>query len=438
MIRILLMAIVMTAFVNSAPAAKPQEPEVGPSQELIDDFIELVRANTHEVKFDGERASGEGIDWLIEEGRQAQYFLIGERHGLAEVPKISGDIFELLMANGYSRASLEFSPFAADRVEEHLNEGGYQQLVEYLSAGPSEFGPVAFLDWVEEAEMAARLHALSPIKTGFFWGLDQEIFGSFGAHLHFLRENSTNDEQLAAVVAMEKLWISNPFQMIQAKPAEIRALTNLFRDSNNPNVIELLDMIEFGNHIYGHFADPSRITRAQSNVDRENYMKDTFMRYLRQAQHDTGEDPKVFFKYGGFHSAPFLDRRYGSWSLGGFIEEFARSNQHTAFNLYLDCASGLRRSSGQDQDQVVDQERHCNNSFGPIDVDAPWDENKNIFSEFLKDPNAIFLIDFRPIRLQLDKFGEILGDTEISFISGFDAYMAIPNVTTSAVFERGE
>ncbi len=404
-----------------------------------EEFDALVKANVHPVTFDGQKAGGPGIDWLVREGAAAHYFLIGERHGLAEIPKISSAVFAGLAGVGYRHAALEVGPFAAIQVEAALKAGGFPALESYLTSTTGH-GSVAFLDWQEEARMVAEMFAVSPNKDGFIWGLDQEFVGAFGAHLAFFAAESETATQRTAVAEMQaemKAAAPEPGAgpsrfFIDMAADRLRSFLDLFREHPSADVRSLVEAIEISHHLYGPWAQPSRIARAESNIDRENYMKDNFLAYMRAAEAAGSADPKVFFKFGGYHSAPSIDTTNGRIMLGTFIEAYARIQGHTAFNLMIECYSGSRRSSGQDKDQAVDKKRSCRSSLGTIDAVAPRAE-RHLFSEFLDGSDQVLLVDLRPLRMRMNRFKFLSLDAR-RLLAGFDAYMTIPNTTESTSF----
>ena len=74
------------------------------------------------LDFDGRRFSGPAYDLLLSEARRAQFFLIGEEHGIAENPKLAGQLFEALVPSGYRRLGIEVSPPMARELDAAARE----------------------------------------------------------------------------------------------------------------------------------------------------------------------------------------------------------------------------------------------------------------------------------------------------------------------------
>ncbi|GJL95762.1 MAG: hypothetical protein DHS20C05_21670 [Hyphococcus sp.] len=400
-----------------------------------EEFKQIVQENSYTLALNDGQASGAGFDWLIEQGAEAQYFLIGERHGLAEIPTISASLFEALVEQGYRHAALEFGPFGARLAEEKLKQGGYNALEKYLTSQDG-LGSIAFLDWREESEMAARIYAASGLKHGALWGLDQEFFIGFRAHLAFLEKKAKTKKQLRAIVTMRERLDADPKLLLNITPKELETFSHVFAPLNDSEVDELLRQIIFSNYIYGPWAAQKRISYAESNIRREDNMKDNFVALERAWRIKTGKPPKVFFKFGGFHSAPSFDLQNGRIMLGTFIEAYARANGHSAFNLFMECYSGARLTSGQDAGSSAGEDHSCSSYFGEIDADAPVGD-RHMLSEFLDESDKFILFDLRPIRLQMDKF-KFLSSEDRELITGFDAYLLIPSANAAYTYELAD
>src|SRR5215207_5750029 len=62
------------------------------------------------------RLQGEGGARLIEAVRSAQYVLVGEEHGVAQVPRLVRALLEVARPLGFSRLVIEVSPVQAERL----------------------------------------------------------------------------------------------------------------------------------------------------------------------------------------------------------------------------------------------------------------------------------------------------------------------------------
>jgi len=394
-------------------------------------FLNLVLENSYEVIDSANSYYGNGIEWLIEEGANAQYFMVGETHGTAEVPKICMSIYSGLAKNGYKHAALEISPFAAKKADKILRKGGYNKLEDYLTSYLG-YNSSSFLGWKEEAQLAAHIVKLSNVKSDAIWGLDQEFMLGFKSYLNFLKIQSKTEKQKIAVSNMQQKLETNDMLLIDLQTDNLKDFTNLFKEHDNQEVKDLIQGIEESHYIYGPWANKSRISRAESNVVRENLIKKNFLAY--NTTYSSEELPKVFFKFGGFHSAPAVNKINGTITLGTFIEEYALLKSVSAFNLFIECYGGLKITSGQD-DKITEKVTSCRSVYGEIDTTKSFNQDGiHPFNSFLGNSDKVFLVDLRPLRLRMNEF-DFLSEGMRSLIAGFDAYLALPGVTESQILE---
>ena len=74
----------VSASAQPAPAtAAPRKPT------RAERLAEAMTASRMPLDFDGAHFSGAGYDWLLKRGSEADAFLLGEEHGIAENPKLA-------------------------------------------------------------------------------------------------------------------------------------------------------------------------------------------------------------------------------------------------------------------------------------------------------------------------------------------------------------
>lgn len=127
--------------------------------------------NLHPIAFDGTRFSGAGWDLIVAEACASEFSLVGEEHGLAEIPLLTGALFEALRPVGYDKLAIELSAPVADVLDQAAKDG-LAGLKAYCAKYPP--GP-AFFSWKPEAELLVRARAAVPVKTQAIWGLDYEV-----------------------------------------------------------------------------------------------------------------------------------------------------------------------------------------------------------------------------------------------------------------------
>jgi len=105
---------------TSAAAQPAPAPAVPKKPTRAERLAEAMLANRMSLEFDGTRFSGAGYDWLLRQGSEADAFLLGEEHGIAENPKLAAQLFTGLTAHRYRHVAVEISPPMAAVVNRAL------------------------------------------------------------------------------------------------------------------------------------------------------------------------------------------------------------------------------------------------------------------------------------------------------------------------------
>lgn len=395
----------------------------------MDQMDSLIRSSTYKIEFTDSKLNGPGLDWLLKEADIANYFLIGERHGTAETPQLSASIYENISKGGYDHAILEIGEYAAYKVQSLLNSGGFYELESFLN-NPDYTESIAFLDWKEEASLVSSITQNSAQGNEAIWGVDQEFIFGCAMYLDMLKETAYTEDQKKEIELLHQSLQENKFLLGSDIKQDLEQLKKLYDPSKDKASIGLLDALIISNRIYGRFR--GEITRIEANTMRENLMKTTFRDLILEYEKLTGKSSKVFIKMGGYHSAPYIGM--GKTSFGTFVEEWAISRNEVAFNLFIDINGGKIISSGQDNPKGGNDVIEAKSQLGIIDPTESDLNTRHVFSKLLKDRSTILLIDLRPLRANMDRVSPFLNDKAINLITGFDAYLAIPNVTPSTAY----
>ncbi len=393
-------------------AASAQETELDKSA-----FDSMIAKHCYRMQLQGNEMVGEGVTWLLEQAKQSHYFLIGERHGTAEIPLICGALYSKLSEEGYDYVALEIGKIASLRVQEIIRSGEKDGLFHFLQKEENR-DAIAFLDWREEADLVNHIAKYSAKGPRAIWGLDHEFIYGFGMYLTMLESQATTPAQAMAIESLQGELKENRFLLGADNLERLTILKTLFK--NNSRTDNIIDALLDANYVYGRFR--GEITRVESNAYRENLMKRNLYQNLIH-----NNNPKVFIKLGGFHAAPSISD--GKITLGTFVEEWANVNNLKAFNLYCDVNGGTIRSSGQDGSDGAAGIKPALSLFGSIP------DNTHLFSRFLKGQKDPILIDLRPLRDHIDQWA-FLSRGQKSLINSFDAYMAVPNVTPATLVSQ--
>ena len=386
-------------------------------------FDSIVSANTYHMTLEDGELRGEGVDWLVERARGAHHFMIGERHGTAEIPSVAASLYARLAPVGYDYAALEIGPFSARHVNEALERGGFDALADVLTR--YDGAPVAFMAWREEARMAARIADAG----GTIWGLDQEFVRSLPMHLDALADEAGSGGERAAVRAvrdrMREEWTAGRDYLGNADPGALEELRAAFEPRGDREALARIDALITSNRIYAPY---TRDTGSfyHSGLTRENYMKSVLVERIREAEAGGESAPRIFYKFGGLHSGKHpgasLDPRV---PLGTFVSEWSRTVRgEESFHLFVDCNGGRHAGSGQGE---------AGRCPPYLTSQAASRGETSPFAKHLSE-EGITLIDFSALRARFSDW-DFLTERARSFIVAADAYMAVAGVTPSTTFE---
>jgi hypothetical protein len=324
--------LVMTSVICAAEAA-----------ELTREEKITAAAIKHRLKldFDGNTFSGPAWDRLVAEGMAAQFFLIGEEHGIAENPELIAQLFSKLSTHGYSKLAIEISPTMAWLVDSTLAEGGLDGL-RALFAQPG--GEPAFFGMTEEAEMLAAVRAVAPASEPVLWGTDYDVAGDRQL-IRFLEkaEKPTGAEVALAVLAeasavswaeYEKTGSPEFIFSFAGDPALVRVVREAWPEPD-PRSAVILNTLENTLKVNKLWTQGKSW---ESNAARAALQRENFVRYW-SAEKQQGRAPKVMAKYGASHIVRGLSQT-AVFDLGTLITEIANIDGGHSFSLMVMPGAG--------------------------------------------------------------------------------------------------
>lgn len=271
---------------------------------LLGELHSAALENRHRLDFDGEAFSGPAWRSLLEEGGRAQFFVIGEEHGIAENPKFAAALFAKLSADGYSKVVIEVSPPMASELDRALEQGGLHGLMDLYRQPGAE---PAFFGMREEAEFLADVRARAPVGEPVLWGVDYEVGGD--RHLIRMLEGIDKPEPASAALAALKAASEASW----ARYSETGEPRYIFSFSGDPALVREVRETWPGvspeaDWILETLEETLEINRLwvggqawRSNARRVQFLRHNFLRHWRDA-HRQGPAPKVLVKLGASHA----------------------------------------------------------------------------------------------------------------------------------------
>jgi hypothetical protein len=347
----------------------------------------------------------------------ATFVMLGEDHGIEQVPTLASALCAELAPHGFHRVALEIGPSVAPELAKMAAaKDGAAQMKAFDAKYPET---VAFYTWREDfGFVSSCAKAIAAQKqTLDVWGVDQELMGASQLVLDQVMDTKPGpdamqmidalaDEAKADRAAAVKDKDFGKLFLMSAKQDELDALHKQLDTEGTAEARKMYDALLTSRWIYqGQMSGAPY----DSNVARAQLMKDAFFGQLSAAASKEKAMPKVLVKAGAWHLYRGMNPLHSS-ELGNLIAEAAAAHDVGAVNVLVLGVTGkqLAISAPGAQAPVALDLRE---SGGPYAFLAPF------FAAQLAKSWTLF--DLRPLRGEFDSFGKLDPEME-RLIFGYD------------------
>lgn len=331
--------------------------------------------------------STDGKGFLLNEARQASFFLLGELHGENEIPVLLHQLWPQMWRDGYRNIAAEVSPWAAHQLE----------------FAPVNSEPKIKGLWSKEE--AQFVHSFSDARHPVLWGCDMD---EAQPNLLIRDLASTNPSNPALRQMMETTRTGYNRTMAPE-------LLKLAQGSTGIKDHIINDVSLYENLVATLEIEVERLNQARlgASLRRESLMKSLFLLHYQKSA-STGLGSKVFFRFGRNHLHRGYDRR-GVSTLGNFVAEFASAHHTTSFHVAAFAAGGKGFLAGETFEA---DERQDDPAF-------------ELLASVARYPATVF--DLRPLRSPLhqipDKDRSGVQNSLIYWADSYDAIICYREVT---------
>lgn len=421
--RTLLTGLGLAALAAGTARAAAQTPAVAatPKPSLGERLGPLAAKHRLAVAFNGDNVSGPGFDKLVEEGKAARFFMVGEEHGVAQVPALVTRLMAALKPAGYARLGLEISPPTARAVDQAAR-GGIEGLKRFNADHPP--GP-PFYTMAEEAGMLAAVRAMLPGEAPVLFGLDYEVFQD--RMLIALLKAKAPASAIPALAKLEAASNAGWDQFLKTRnvglilpfsgdPALVRAVRAAWPkpDAASEEILETLEQtLVINQHQAAERYFDSNNSRAVFN--RANWAR------LWRTEGAKARPPKMMFKFGGGH---MMRGRSPTevYDIGNLVSETAVLRGETSFNLLVVPADGGRQA-------YFNPETFPKVSTTAVETVAEL-SLQALAAQAL--PGSSTLFDLRPLRAEMPSAVASADDTRLArVVRGYDAMLLIADARPS-------
>ena len=398
-----------------------------PPSVLAQAFPERLLQNRYQITLQDGHLSGSGLAILQDALKDAQFVLLGEDHGIAQIPQIDSAIYDMIAPQGFHTFAIEVGPLVGARLQSWVNQkDGRAQLAALDKQYPFS---IAFYDWSEEYDLLSKCSQAFPGKCRM-WGLDQELMGSSGLILQAILDTHPGpeasketkqllDENTTKYAAAAKSGNPGELFMMSASDTELNHLKDLLAKEGSARSQALLASLIESREIYQKNMSNNGF---ESNRQRALLMKSNFHRNYQHAVHADATPPKIVFKFGFWHMYKGFNPMHNN-DLGNLVAELADVQSAKSVHIGLLAVKGKQlKFAGMGR------------PFEPADLNLAQDKDsdflylKPMFDNLASDGFSLF--DLRAFRKGFSSLGPIDKDLE-RLIFGYDFLILIPNATPS-------
>lgn len=365
--------------------------------------------------------TGVGAAVLRSATQDADYVLLGEDHGTAEIPKFADALFTSLVPFGFHTAVVETGPVLTTQLQKWIAQpAGSKQFAAFESRFP---GTTAFYSWRDEYAFLHHAYLVTHGKLQV-WGLDQELMGASGFLLtSILAEhpgprsraliNGLLQENARADAAAYKSGDPTATFMMTVSRDKLMAMRSSLQADGNAAARRYMDALIASRDIYINCCNA---LAARSNRDRAQLMKRNLTAYFAGPE---ANRQKLFFKFGEEH----LYRGFNvvrNNDIGNYVAEIADAAGKNDVNI-------LALGTNGEQIKFAGMGRWAHAKYSLLDDDH---DRFRYLKPFIDDvlPRGWTLYDLRPFRTHFNAMQITDKDFE-RLVYGYDFLLLITNTT---------
>ncbi len=384
-------------------------------------FEQKLREVRYDLRLEDGRFVGNAAPVLESAIANAQYVLIGEDHITREIPQFTTAVCDIMAPQGLSAMAVEVGPQVAEFVSSLF--GKPNRLARMAALTQQYPDSVAFLNVLQENDLAAHCAQVAHPSHFRLWGLDQEFIGSAGWLLDQIVATHPGPTATTAITrlkgeerqdALRARETGDPLKLFHfaasdSELAEVAAV--LQRDGNSAANALFLELIE-SHEIYLKNMQGS----PESNNQRARLLKRNFRLDLEKAAADDQPPQKVLVKFGEWHLYKGFNPLHQR-DLGNYIAEVADAQGSASLHICVLGAKGTHRISGG-YDRPTKLEKFVMDEDHDYRWLKPAVENQLL--------NAWTVYDLRKLRFM--ELGPVDPDME-RMVYGYDLLVIVPELT---------
>ena len=397
------------------------------SAQKNDQFDERLENSRYSLTIDNGQLVGTGAPVLTKALGQAHFVLVGEDHGIAQIPELWKAICRVAVPAGFHTMVIETGALAAAELGKWIRQPKAET---YVASFEKEHpDSIAFYNFKQEFEMLQDCADRAPSADFHLWGIDQEFLGSAGWILELILQTHPGPQSRAAIEELLKKSNSARAKAEQTgSPADLYLLAANDDDlSNAASALKKDGSAEaqalFGRLVQSHeiYAEYMHGSNYVSNRTRAQLMKRSFAAGFEEASKERSGPPKVLVKLGGNHLYRGRNPLHSS-EIGDYIAEIAEGGGMQSLHILVLGVKGSQLHYAK-----------VGSPYEPGTFDLT-NESSYAFMKPMFDlllAKSWTMYDLRPLRDGFDSLGSTGEDME-RLVFGYDILVLIPETSPSA------
>lgn len=401
--------LLLAAFSSAAHAQTPADTT----------FQRLLRQNQSSLTQTGSQCSGPGWEKLQQDIRKSALVLIGEDHGMAQIPAFTQAVAQVLQPKVYVA---EIDKYQARDLTRLTAQPGLPTA--FAQQYPMS---LSFYSWAEEFELARALRAQNTTLVG----VEQLGFASTGRTLALMadqvKSKSTRaflQQQATAIQAHDRAaLIAADYGKITINGVRSTLLDSLRKmTSTEPAAVrQMLQDLEASANIFRINASG----KPGGHQTRINLMKRNMLTELQPYQQTGQPLPPMLFKFGAYHVGRGRSIWGDIYDVGNLAVNLADAHDQKTLHIFVMGKQGTK-VTGQNP---VDFSKNAT-SYSAAD-----EAMLKPFMAATPTGSAWQVFDVRPLRRAMLYKGMPVADQELqATILGYDYIVIIPETTASRNF----
>jgi hypothetical protein len=289
---------------------------------------------------------GPGGEAIVAAARGAQFTVLGEAHGVNDVPRFAAALYCDLARAGYRHLAIEVSPPAAAELDRRARAREPMRALEAF--GEEHFPGAPFYLLREEAQLLADAVRASGGAPNVLWGIDYDVMPE-GLVLPRLAELAapgaralvdslvrTARRMYAAALAQKNPGRVFSFEGADSLTAAVRAAV---RPARGSEADRLLSLVENTRRINAEWLSGRGY---ESNLRRSENLRANFLEHYRATARG-GSKPKVMVKLGASHSYRGLSL-VNTFDVGSLVPELAALEGTSSVGILLIAGAGAQQA----------------------------------------------------------------------------------------------